>query len=370
MYAVYINNYIDFINEIKKSKLSIFKDPSIGNKFTTSIEVELESYKLGDSTSEYSASQVSKIINLIRNSVKKEIGRIDWMELDESINRFIEDILNEIKNDYDDDDYILDDVLSEDNYRGDKERLLIIQIIRPMVINYFFNENFVYLVKKFKDSFPRFYKKWSKYLKFEIDNTLDRGIEFSNSTFFNGVETLIDLIDDFYDEYELNKKWKFNKKTGIHINIGSVDKEDFNPIKGVLFLDDVGENPFVFKNMSWRHNNKYCGSLKGELEKDKDLISNCRNLFQSGKIKECEKILNDKLKSILMVSGYKNFGLNLLNLNKNYVEFRYAGGNINKEILIDKILYFMYVYYMMINKNLDKKEYYKKIYKFLNKGSK
>jgi hypothetical protein len=345
--------------------MDMFMDPSISNLFTTSIEIELESTKLGESTSEYTNNQVLSIMKLIKNSLLKELGRSDWFDLDKN-SKFIDDILNEIENDYDDDEYILDEVLSEKTYRRNRERLFVVQVVKPLVINYFFKDNFVYLIKKFKDEFPFFYKKWSKHLKFEIDNTLDRGIELSNSTYFIGVDNLIDLINDFYDEYETNKKWKFQDSTGIHINIGSIKKEIFNPIKGILFLDDEGSDPFVFKNMTWRHNNKYCGSLRDELKKDKDLISKSFECLKSGNISDCEELLNNKLQSILIDNGYKNFGLNLLNFNKNYVEFRYPGGDIEKDVLIDKILYFMYVYYMMVNPNLDKKEYHKKLYKFLS----
>ena len=235
-----------------------------------------------------------------------------------------------------------------------------------MVINYFFKENFNYLVNKFKNSFPIFYKKWSKELKFELDNTLDRGIEFSNLSYFSGINNLISLINDFYEEYEKNKKWKFKDTTGIHINIGSKNKSEINPIKGILFLDDSGEDPFVFKNMNWRRNNKYCGSLKLFLKEDTSIIKKSKKLLDSGNVKECERVLNDKIKSILINEGYKNFGLNLLNLDKNYVEFRYPGGEVSKDVLIDKLLYFTYVYFMMIDPEYDKKEYQKKLYKFLN----
>ncbi len=361
-----INKFIEFITEINKSKINLFKDTSISNTLTTSIEIELESNRLGDSDSEYDPDQVSEIIDIINKSLIKEINRSNWVKLDNPTLKFIEDILHEIEQDYDDDDYILDNILSEKQYKKDKVRLFIIQILRPMVINYFFKENFSFLKSKFKTSFPKFYKKWSSELKFELDNTLDRGIEISNSSFFIGIEKIIDLINDFYDEYEVNKKWKFKKTTGIHINIGSIEKSTFNPLKGILFLDDLGEDPFVFKNMNWRKNNKYCGSIREELKKDNSTISKAFNLLKLGKITECELLLNSKMKDILIKSGYKNFGLNLLNLDKNYIEFRYPGGDISREVLIDKLLYFSYVYYMMVNPTLDKKEYQKKLYKFLS----
>jgi hypothetical protein len=55
-------------------------------------------------------------------------------------------------------------------------------------------------------------------------------------------------------------------------------------------------------------------------------------------------MINGKLISLLVEEGYKNFGINLLNINKNYIEFRYPGGNIGREVLIDKLMYFSYIY--------------------------
>lgn len=365
-----INKFNEFIIEINRSKINLFRNTSISNMLTTSIEIELESNRLGDSDLEYESGEVSEIIDLINKSLIKEINRSNWVELDKPTLKFIEDILYEIEQDYDDDDYVLDNILSEKRYKKDKIRLFIIQILRPMVINYFFKENFTFLKNKFKSSFPKFHKKWSNELKFELDNTLDRGIEISNSSYFIGIEKIVDLINDFYDEYELNKKWKFKKTTGIHINIGSVEKSTFNPLKGILFLDDLGDDPFVFKNMNWRKNNKYCGSIREELKKDNSTMSKALHLLESGKIMECESLLNSKMKDILISNGYKNFGLNLLNLDKNYIEFRYPGGDISREVLIDKLLYFSYVYYMMVNPSLDRKEYQKKLYKFLSEKEK
>ena len=38
---------------------------------------------------------------------------------------------------------------------------------------------------KFIEKLPNFFKKWGEYIKFELDNTLDRGIEISLSKYFN-----------------------------------------------------------------------------------------------------------------------------------------------------------------------------------------
>ena len=48
-----------------------------------------------------------------------------------------------------------------------------------------------------------------------------------------------------------------------------------------------------------------------------------------------------------------------------YIEFRYAGGEIKEDVLVDKILYFCYLIYNMSEQNIDRKEYRKKLFMFL-----
>jgi hypothetical protein len=81
-----------------------------------------------------------------------------------------------------------------------------------------------------------------------------------------------------------------------------------------------------------------------------------------------EDILNTKLKQILKNEGYKNFGVNLVPIDKfNYIEFRYPGGEIDNQTLVDKVLYFTYITYLMNQSNFERDIYIKKLYKFLNK---
>ena len=64
--------------------------------------------------------------------------------------------------------------------------------------------------------------------------------------------------------------------------------------------------------------------------------------------------------------GFKNLGFNITKLSSDYVEFRYAGGDIPKEVLIDKVKYCAFVVYCMTNPEYKKREYTKKLYKFID----
>lgn len=176
-----IFNYIEFINEINKFKLSYFKNKEISNLFTTSIEIEIETDDDNNKVEEYDDDDVDYIINNIKNSTIKEINRIKGFKVDDDIINFIDNILIEIKEIYFDIEDI-EDILNDKNFKNQERK--IIQIIKPQVLSYFFSDNFRYLQDKFIEKLPNFFKKWGEYIKFELDNTLDRGIEISLSKYF------------------------------------------------------------------------------------------------------------------------------------------------------------------------------------------
>ncbi len=332
--------------------IKIDQDP---NLITYSIEIEMETKDKNGSEDEYHESDIPSIISLIRNSTFKEISRVS-SEIDHDTLLFIDMVFHEIENDYDDYDYIFEDVLKENKYKKNRLRYDIISIIKPMVINYFYSENIIYLRNKIESELPNFYTKWVSQLKFELDNTLHRGIEISNRSFFIGPSDLVDMINDFYDDFNNQNYWRFNKRTGIHINIGRITNGYLSPIKGILFLEDS----LVFKDMNNRSKSKFCKSLRSNICNDIKLKS--LSLLQDNNINECESLLNDEIYKISS-KEYKSFGINFNN--KNYVEFRYIGGKVSKNILLDKVEYFINIFNLMSSPILKESLYHKKIYNFL-----
>ncbi len=363
-----IHRYNDFINEIKRSDLNFFLDNSISNKFTCSIEIELETLDTEGVDQDYSEDYIEGIIVKIEKSILKELYRIETFEMSDDISDFIEMILDEVRNEVDDYEYLIDEILDSEKYTEDGNQSLIVELIKQQVLTYFFSDNFEYLEDKFKEHLPNFHSKYKKIIKFELDNTLDRGIEISNTSYFNNINELVSLVKDFFMYFEKQTYWIFNERTGIHINIGTKEKSEYNPIKGLLFLNDTGNSPFVFSNMEWRKNSKFCGSIINKLREKEDVLEMCRRKLLSNDTNDCEKILNDELYRILNKEGYKNFGVNLVPLKKfNYIEFRYIGGQIKEDIIVDKILYFSFIVHQMTNESFKRKDYLKKLYLFLNK---
>lgn len=363
-----ISNYIEFINEVKRSKLKLFLDNEISRLFTCSIEIELETEDTEGVDEDYTENYTSEIFEKIKNSVIKELDRKDEFEMTDEIMDFLDNVIEECSLEIDDYDYVIDNILDSTQYEEKNYKSLIVEIIKQQVLTYFFSDNFEYLEERFKEKFQNFYSKYRNDIKFELDNTLDRGIEISNKTYFDDISDLVNFINLFYDDFNNQQYWKFTNNTGIHLNIGikSTESNDYNIIKGLLFLNDEGDNPFVFQNMEWRKNSKFCSSLLSKLKQKKEIMEICNNLLKNDRVSECEKKINEELFSILRSEGYKNFGVNLTSLRKyNYIEFRYVGGEVNRNILIDKLSYFCYVVYSMVMKDYDKKDYRKKLYKFL-----
>jgi len=230
-------------------------------------------------------------------------------------------------------------------------------------------ENREYLEENVERYLPNFYAKYSNDLEFVLDATLERGIEFKPKTYLLGLDTTLKLLEDFFNDFDKQNYWKFTQTTGLHINIGIKGKkyEDFNALKGLVILDDYDfdDIPFVFRDMIERLNSKFCTSVKRSLlflpakQKAKFDSLDLHNL------REVETFFNNFLVDYINKIGVKHFGFNIGYLKtKNYVEYRFVGGQVNKDLIISKLLYFCYITYLMTS-NYKDRDYHKKAYKFL-----
>lgn len=339
---------------------------SIGEIFTISLEFELETDD--ESSIDDSLNNPDTYLKISKDNAIKYIH--DEYQGDDKKPLFdlVDEILNglELLED-DDDDYnieIFDEYLKSN--RGFEKKL--VEVLYADYLSYFSSDNIDFLADKVKEYMPTFFNKWWELLKFELDSTLNRGIEFSLLTYVNGIEKAIELIDDFYKDFENQKYWYMSDRTGIHINIGLNKQVDWNILKGFLMISDDGESSFTFKDMEWREKSLYTKSFLPQLKKD---ISSNRDRVmkhsQFNDLKKLEKFFGDYILKRLDKHGYKNYGFNLTRIkNYNYVEFRYPGGEISKDVLINKLYYFCYVVYLMTDEKYKRREYLKKVYKFIS----
>lgn len=348
----------EYIREVSHKKMRNIDDTNL----TFSIEIEMETDSQFES--DYiKDSDVDRVLGIIKKSVLKDINRLE-IEFTSSDSKFLDGVLDKIRNGYQDDDK-MERILNPDSYTG--TRSYIIEQLLPLYTNYFQVSSLGDLEDELSNKLPNFWSKWSNHFKTEIDNTLKSGIEISNKTYSESLGEFRQIVGDFYSDFKNQDFWQFNDRTGIHINIGSVTPVSWNPFKGLLFLDDETRDSFVFSGMEWRWDSPFVRSLKSKLRGDSELTVISNKLLSEGDISKLEEILNDKLIEEIKKSGFKNFGVNLLNISlNNYVEFRYPGGEISKETLLEKIDYFTYLTKVMIDQRFERELYLKKLYKFFN----
>lgn len=268
-----------------------------------------------------------------------------------------------------------------------------------------FGQNMGFLIDKLKEHMPNFYEKYNKDFKYEIESDYDkpRILEFSSKTYLRGLNECFTQIDDFYEDFNKQDFWKMDKdRTALHVNIGITDKKlSWNPLKGLIIMSDMNrdkKSPFVFTDMMWRANNRFTQSLldgirrnlTGEIKKDyktrdqnilwnigfrhkerlathKDYLLKNIDKMDAHDVRGCENFLNPFLIKANKDFYIKEFGIKLVELDYDpgYVEFRYVGGVINKDLFKDKILYFCYIIYLMTNDEYKQKQYQKRLYKYL-----
>lgn len=266
--------------------------------------------------------------------------------------------------------------------------------IKPEILKGLKESNLMYpsrqnkkMMDDFKRSFPNFYEKYKNRISFHDDETIIYGIEIVNSVSelpipfhgmsisglndkqkkeehkpFNNINDAIKYINDFFMDYEDQDHWLFTHRTSIHINVGSYENVPINVTKGVMMISDQEKEGFVFKGIENRLVN-YCASLKQKLI---DMFKKKPNkeLMNSTNIKDWERYINSEIFDLYDYSSAKLFGMIF---KKNYVEFRYIGGDkVNENIMKDKILYFCYLLYLMSSEYRNK-EYVRKLFSFINK---
>jgi hypothetical protein len=355
--------FLKRFEEINPKDIAFISD-NLDDYFTIAFEFEIET---DDTTGYvYDFSEIDDdLIEEVHDEIKSELK---LRKNDQKI--FLRNICDTITLMYEEDE------LSESSFEEifDKSPLEFKEIaehLKSNLLSQIIANDFNYLKEKAQIHLKSFFDKWEDEVEFIPDVTLTRGIEIKPKNYVVGISRSIEMIEDFYTSLKSQTYWKFDTTTGLHINIGSTQKIKWNPIKGLLLMNDYSKNPeqvpLVFKDMIWRQNNRFCGSLLSSIYKMSDVQKEkIKNKIDFKDISEVETFLNDIISKRLIDQDPKNFGFNLTRLKLNYIEFRYVGGDIDKDVLIDKLKYFCFLVYCMTNETYKSKEYLTKIYKFVD----
>ena len=231
----------------------------------------------------------------------------------------------------------------------------------------------------FEKTFPNFMKKWGNKIKFEEDQSLKNGIEFSPLTFLDGIKEGFNFLDDFYAEFNKQDEFSQSERTGAHINIGTTEGDYWNHLKGILFLSEE------FASEDEEYSESRLGSRFVQILKKPVLTAviktfremqgeeklKLKNVFKENK-EEIEHIINLMVRDEADRIG-RYVGLNLLpsiggrfrDPSLERIEFRFPGWEIGLSAMKEKTLYYCFLVKTMRDKNFKKKEYEKKFYKLI-----
>ncbi len=359
-------NFPQFVLEFNRKDLKLLTSDEISEKFTIAFELEMECYD--DNIKSFVHEQ-----DLIDELRKKAYSLLKNEKIDFSNNVFfIEEVTSSV--DFDDDDKTLDNTLNWEYYKDKNESIIVyyLNIIYQDIFERVDNERMKhsleeeqlpYLIKKLKKHLPNFYRKYQDQLDCVLDMTLDKGIEVKPKTYIQGINNAIIFLNDFFNDFDQQDYWVFNEKTGLHINIGYKERGiKWNVVKGMFLLKDFSKNntPFVFKNMSWRVDTSFTDSIFNQVEFNPILMD-------LSNINETEKYIRKTVNKTMKKLGAKHFGFNTTKLKKDkYIEFRYVGGVIDENLIVNKMIYFCYIVYSMISPEYKRKQYLKNLYKFVD----
>jgi hypothetical protein len=361
-----ITRFPNFILEFNRKDLNLITSDEISERFTIAFEIEMEC----DDPKVEPITHEQDLITEMRNKAYSLLTN-EKVDFSEKI-MFIEEVTNAC--DFDDDDETLDNVLDWDLYKDKTEQIIVYYLniiyqdiferVDRKIIRHSYEKDFLkYLTGKVKFYFPKLWRKYKDNMECVMDMTLDKGIEIKQKTYIQGINNSIEFLNDFFNEFDNQTYWKFTNKTGLHINVGYIGgRVKWNIVKGMLLLKDLkrGEIPFVFKDMIWRMNTSFTDSIFNQLEPDKSLID-------LSDIEETERYLTKLINRTMKKFGPKHFGFNVSKIKKEkYVEFRYVGGVIDENLIVNKMLYFCYIVYLMTTPEYKRREYLKALYKFVD----
>jgi len=230
-----------------------------------------------------------------------------------------------------------------------------------------------------EENFPRFMEKWADQLKFEPDQSLRNGIEFSmdNPKFITGLDTAFEFLKDFFFDYNRQDNFQFDHNTGLHTNIGYLADDgeshrDYNLMKALLFLN----HDFAFKEFGERKGTRWALDLKSdfveaiekEFKKDRSQFRDlAMKLYKEDRLDELGRELSQFVEAHAPVNP-KSLGFNFHYIDRlGYVEFRYPGGKgPTLEKMKNATLYYAYVIKQAVDPEFKKKDYEKKLVKLMS----
>jgi hypothetical protein len=198
------------------------------------------------------------------------------------------------------------------------------------------------------------------------DNGYYTGVEMVPENYFNGINEAFSFLDDFFKIYDKQKQFFFSNKTGFHINIGYKPATYWNIVKGYLLLNDE----YSYTGFEDRKNSHYAESFKTEFKSKasralRRQFPDIDSKFYNNNIDKFEPILNKVIVDIVKDKGEKYVGFNVNKLPQNYLEFRYPGGKLTKDVIENQTKHYANIVLAITDPEYRKTDYIRKMLKFL-----
>jgi len=243
------------------------------------------------------------------------------------------------------------------------------------------------LYEAMEEYFPNFMEKYASNLKFEEDASLSCGIEFSwdNPPYMTGLDTALEYLNDFFEEYDKQDFFRLDDNTGLHTNIGMVTEDGeevdkYNFFKALMFLNHTFATAGV--GFPSREFSRWTGDLKDPaLQNIANYIKNYSGQGRSAESKkdfmldylkdnfeELEDLLNASITRTANSIGPKSLGFNIVYTpSRNYIEFRYPGKTDPTPETMKKALeYYAFIIKAATDPKFKRKEYIKDLIGFIN----
>ena len=226
---------------------------------------------------------------------------------------------------------------------------------------------------------PNFMREYEDKLKFEDDQSLQNGVEFSmdNPMYMTGIDEAFRFLELFFSDLNKQNNFRMDRRTGLHTNIGYLKDGkpvgSYNVTKALLALN----HDFAMKGFEKRKGSRWAGDIKEVILKSlgqdfaksrpstlKDTVEKLKN---HPNLRRALRDIDLQVQNLVPYNP-KAFGFNIAYIDdRKYIEFRYPGGTEpTLEKMKEATLYYCHLVRQAADPEYKKREYYKKFIGLIN----
>ena len=226
---------------------------------------------------------------------------------------------------------------------------------------------------------PNFMREYEDKLKFEDDQSLQNGVEFSmdNPMYMTGIDEAFRFLELFFSDLNKQNNFRMDRRTGLHTNIGYLKDGkpvgSYNVTKALLALN----HDFAMKGFENRKGSRWASDIKEVILKSlgqgfaesrpstlKDTVEKLKN---HPNLPRALRDIDLQVQNLVPYNP-KAFGFNIAYIDdRKYIEFRYPGGTEpTLEKMKEATLYYCHLVRQAADPEYKKREYYKKFIGLIN----